>query len=78
MSRRLTPRVHALETALRTDPTADLEAEAEQYGELLWGDAAGPRCYGRITPDGSELRILGLDGGPLIHQIDGIDWKDLQ
>lgn len=77
MTRRLAARVRLLETALRARVSvADLEAEAAAYGELLWGEPLGRRCYARDTPDGFEMTVLDHGQAATVYQIAGVDWRE--
>lgn len=76
MTRRLSARLRAVETALSAVEPGDLEAEAAAYGELLWGEPLGRRCYARDTPDGFEMTVLDHGQAATVYQIAGIDWRE--
>lgn len=78
--RSLGSRLDNLERRISTD-TVDLDAEAAQYGELVWGDRTGSRCYTRDYvrdgETGGQLAIVGGPGGTVIYEVVGISFKDL-
>jgi len=73
MNRKIGARLERLEQHIGTTP--DLTAEADRYGARLWS-VPGCRAYGRDTPDGARLAVVG-PVGPVVYEVAGVSLGDL-
>lgn len=72
MNRRsLALRLEALERQMQQGGT-DLAAEAALYGRLIWGGAAGSRCYLGGGDNCLRLAVVGGLQDPLVYEVVGV------